>query len=72
MSPQRILGLLILVGGVILLIVGINASNSIADQVTNTWTGHFTNHTTWYIIGGIAIGIAGLSMMVFGPRGKNA
>jgi len=72
MTPQRIVGLLILIGGVVLLIVGINASHSMADQVTNTFTGRFTDHTTWYIIGGAVVGLVGLSMMLFGPRGRNA
>ena len=72
MSPQRILGVLILIGGVVLLVVGMNASHSAADQVTNTFTGHFTDRTTWYIIGGIAVGLFGLSMMLMGGRGKNA
>ena len=71
MSPQRILGVLVLIGGVVLLVVGMNASHSMADQVSNTFTGRFTDHTTWYIIGGIVVGLFGLSMVLFGTRGKS-
>ena len=72
MSPQRILGVVLIVLGVGLLIVGVNASHSITDQVSNTFTGRFTDATTWYILGGIALGVVGLVMMMFGVRGKGA
>jgi len=72
MGPQRIVSAVILVVGVALLIVGINSSNSVSDQVSNTFTGHFTQATTWYIIGGIGVGLLGLLMLIAGPRGKGA
>lgn len=70
MNSQRILGLAVLVIGVALLIVGLNASHSIADQVSDTFTGRFTQATTWYIIGGIGAGALGLLMLAFGGRGS--
>ena len=70
MGPQRILGVVLLVVGVILLFVGINASHSMADRVSNTFTGRFTEATTWYIIGGIASALLGLLILLF--RGKAA
>lgn len=72
MNPQRMFGAALLVVGVILLIVGMNSSHSLADQVSNTFTGRFTQATTWYIVGGIAAGILGLMMLLFGARGKSA
>ncbi len=72
MSSQRILGIVLLVVGVGLLVVGMNSSHSVADQVSNTFTGRFTQATTWYILGGIACGVLGLAMMFMGPRGKSA
>jgi len=70
MSPQRILGVVLLVAGVILLIVGMNASHSVADQVSTTFTGRFTQATTWYIVGGIALALLGLFTALFGGRGR--
>lgn len=70
MSPQRILGVVALVIGVVLLVVGVNASHSMADQVSNTFAGHFTQATTWYIIGGIAAALFGLLLVLVGGRGK--
>jgi hypothetical protein len=72
MSPQRIVGIVLLIVGVIILIVGMNASHSVADQVSNTFTGKFTDATTWYIIGGIGAALVGLLMALFGPSGKGA
>ena len=69
MSQQRIVGIVLLVVGIGLLVVGLNASHSVADQVSNTFTGRFTQATTWYIIGGIAAGVLGAVMLL---GGKNA
>jgi CheY-like chemotaxis protein len=72
MSPKRIVGIVLLIVGVVLLIVGMNASNSVADQVSNTFTGKFTQSTAVYIFGGLALGLVGLLMTIFGVRGKGA
>jgi uncharacterized membrane protein len=72
MSPQRILGIVLLIVGVIVLVVGMNASHSAADQISNTFTGKFTDATNWYIIGGIASAILGLLLVLFGVRGRSA
>jgi hypothetical protein len=61
MNPQRI-------SGIVLFIVGMNASDSLADRWSNFFTGHFTDATVWYILGGVAAGITGLVMVLFGGR----
>jgi hypothetical protein len=70
MSPLRIGGIVLLVVGVILLVIGISSSGSIVDKASYTWSGRFTERTTWYIVGGIAMGIAGALMAAFGGSGK--
>jgi len=72
MSPQRIIGLVLLILGVILLVTGMNSSHSMADQLSNTFRGRFTENTQWYIVGGIVSGIVGLSMLALGSRGRDA
>ena len=52
MTPQRMAGIVLLVVGVALFIIGLNSSHSIADRVSDTFTGRFTQSTTWYIVGG--------------------
>jgi Protein of unknown function (DUF3185) len=71
MSPQRIVGIVLLVLGVGLLVVGMNASHSVADQVSNTFLGRFTQTTTWYLLGGVVSGVLGLVLMA-GPPAKSA
>jgi uncharacterized membrane protein len=70
MNTQRIVGIVLLVVGVAVLIYGINASHSVADRVSDTFTGRFTEATTWYIIGGAAAGLLGLLLVAFGG-GRN-
>ena len=72
MNPPRIIGVVLLVVGVVLFIVGLNASHSMADRISDTFTGRFTEGTTWYIIGGIASALLGLLLVLFGGRGMNA
>ena len=72
MNLQSIVGVVLLLVGVILLSVGLNASHSLADQVSNTFTGRFTQATTWYIVGGIASALLGVLMVLVDMRRKTA
>jgi hypothetical protein len=54
--------------GVVLLIIGANAANSLGDKATYLFVGRLTDRTTWFIIGGIALSLAGLLMVIFGGR----
>jgi hypothetical protein len=70
MSSQRMLGVVLLVVGAVLLVLGLNASDSVADQVSKTFTGRFTKATTWYIVGGGAAALFGAMMLFRGGRGS--
>ena len=71
MSPQRIFGIALLAIGITLLVIGLNSSHSMADQLSNTFTGRFTDNTTWYIVGGLVTGITG-AWILFVPHKKRA
>ncbi len=71
MSQQRIIGIVLLVVGLVLLIMGMNASDSIADQVSETFTGRFTDKTTWFIVGGIGLGLLGLLMAAIPTKARS-
>ncbi|MFH2002039.1 MAG: DUF3185 family protein [Planctomycetota bacterium] len=68
MNSKRISGLLLLVVGVIFFIIGMNASDSLADRLSNFFTGHLTDATVWYIIGGAASAVIGLTLSISGGR----
>jgi hypothetical protein len=68
MNNQRMAGKLLVVVGVILFIIGMNASHSAADRWSDFFTGHFTDSTVWYIVVGVAAAIGGLGMMTVGGR----
>ncbi|WP_339806763.1 DUF3185 family protein [uncultured Marinobacter sp.] len=65
MPLPRIIGIVLLVVGVILLFFGFNASQSVGEQVTETFTGTFTDETMWYLIGGAAAAAAGAFLLFF-------
>jgi uncharacterized membrane protein YidH (DUF202 family) len=58
MNVSRILGTVLILIGIALLVLGIVATQQTGQQVMEEVTGHFSNRTVWYIIGGIAL-IAG-------------
>ena len=72
MSPMRIVGVVLLVLGVVLFVVGLNASHSVVDQLSNTFTGKFTDSTAWYIYGGLAALIGGGLLSGLGGSGRHA
>jgi hypothetical protein len=71
-TTRRIFGFVLFAVGVIVFIMGKNASESFADQLTKTFTGRFTDRTSWYIIGGTAAGLLGLGLVLFGGRRSRA
>jgi drug/metabolite transporter (DMT)-like permease len=70
MTPTRILGVMALVLGIILLAIGRDSSNALADQLSDVVTGRYTDRTMWYIITGAVAAVGGGLLIVFGDRGK--
>lgn len=58
MKISRVLGTVCILVGIVLLVLGIVATQQTGEKVVEGVTGHFTNQTVWYIVGGIAL-IAG-------------
>jgi len=59
----KILSLALLIAGIVLIIYGISASESISSDFSRLFTGSPTDRTVWLLIGGIvaaAIGAGGL------------
>ena len=60
---NKIVSLALLVGGIILIVYGANASDSIGSSFSRFFTGNPTDKTVWLIIGGAAataVGAVGL------------
>lgn len=60
---NKILSIALLAGGVLLIIYGVNASNSIGSSFSKLFTGSPTDESIWLLLGGIvvaAIGAGGL------------
>jgi hypothetical protein len=68
-SITRVLGLLLLIAGVVLIIVGIVESRSLANGLSTLFRGRLTQHTLFYIFGGIASAVIGL-ILVRGAFGR--
>ena len=57
---NRIFSLALLIGGIVLMIIGINASNSFSSDVSRFFTGSPTDKAVWMLIGGIVAAVIGL------------
>ncbi|MBI1370154.1 MAG: DUF3185 family protein [Planctomycetes bacterium] len=62
------LGLALLVIGVVLLVMGIGANDSIASKLSNFFTGSPTDKTVWLIGAGIVCAIVGGGSLLMGGR----
>ena len=65
---NKIVSLTLLVGGVVLIIIGVNATNSFSSDVSRFFTGSPTDKAVWMLIGGIAAALVGLTMLWRGQR----
>jgi uncharacterized membrane-anchored protein len=60
---NKIVSLGLLVGGVVLIIFGVQATDSFSSDVSRFFTGSPTDKAIWMLIGGIVAAAAGLGMM---------
>jgi hypothetical protein len=65
---NRILSLALLVGGIVLIVYGVNASKSISSDISRLFTGSPTDQTVWFLLGGIVAAAIGLTGCFRGPR----
>lgn len=58
----------LLVAGVILAVLGVNATNSFSSDVSRFFTGSPTDKAVWMLIGGIIMSLVGLFGLGLGSR----
>lgn len=57
---NRAISLAFLAGGVLLLIFGVSASESLGSDISRFFTGSPTDKAVWMLIGGVVLSIIGL------------
>jgi len=65
---NKIISLVLLVGGIVLIVYGINASDSLSSSFSRFFTGNPTDKTIWLLIGGTAASVVGLVGMLRGSK----
>jgi hypothetical protein len=65
---NKAIAIALLVGGMVLIVFGINATDSFGSDVSRFFTGAPTDKAIWMLIGGIVAAVVGL----FSLRGRNA
>jgi hypothetical protein len=66
---NRAIALALLVGGVILIVFGVNESHSFGSDVNRFFTGNPTDKSMWMLVGGSVAAVVGLTMTL--RRSKN-
>ena len=66
------IGIGLAVVGVVLLIMGINASESLASEISEFFTGNPTDKAVWMIVGGVGCLVAGLVAAALPMKWKKA
>ena len=65
---NKIASLALLVGGVVLIIFGIQATDSFSSDVSRFFTGSPTDKAIWMLIAGIVAAVVGLGLTLRGAR----
>jgi putative Mn2+ efflux pump MntP len=58
---NKVISLALLLGGIVLCILGIQAMNSFSSDVSRFFTGSPTDKAVWMLIGGVVLAGIGLS-----------
>ena len=62
------LSIALLAGGILLIIFGINASNSFGSDISRFFTGSPTDKAIWMLVGGVIAAVVGLVGLMRGSK----
>jgi len=65
---NKIISLVLLAGGIVLIIYGVQASDSIGSSFSRMFNGTPTDKTMWLLIGGIVAAVIGLGGLLRGSK----
>jgi hypothetical protein len=67
---NRAVGIALLVVGVVLIIFGMNAAESLGSRLSQLFTGTPSDKAIWLLVAGVAIAIIGLIMTLAGRQSR--
>lgn len=62
------LSIALLAGGILLIVFGVNASNSFGSDVSRFFTGSPTDKAIWMMVGGVVAAVVGLLGLTRGSK----
>jgi hypothetical protein len=65
---NKIVSLALLTGGIVLILIGVNASNSFGSDVSRWFTGSPTDKAMWMLVGGIIAAVVGLTGTLYSSK----
>jgi len=65
---NKLISLILLAGGIILIVYGVSASDSIGSSFSRFFTGSPTDKTIWLLLGGIVATAVGLTGVLRGTK----
>lgn len=65
---NRPISLALIAAGVLLIVFGINASNSLSSEISRAFTGSPTDKAIWLLAGGVIAAVIGLVGLSRGSR----
>lgn len=64
MGKSKLIGIVLLAVGAVLLYFGFNAANAPVEEISEAFTGRYSNETMIYLIAGGVAAVAGLIMLI--------
>jgi len=68
MKALLLISIAVLVGGIVLIVFGVSASNSLNSDISRFFTGSPTDKAIWMLVGGAAASIVGAVGLVLGLK----
>jgi hypothetical protein len=65
---NKLVSLIFLIGGIILIVYGISASNSIGSDISNLFTGSPTDKSIWLLVSGVVLAAIGAGGVLRGGK----
>ncbi len=64
MSTNKLVGIILLVLGGVLIYFGLNATEAPMEEITEAFTGRYSDQTMYYLIGGAISAVLGLVLLL--------